>query len=185
MTHEQTFPDLKSRLIAAAQFWAGAHDPEAPLSRLGKRVAGDANFFARIEAPDATLQVATLERFARFLGDAGNWPDGAVPDEVCDFVHVTGVSSAACAASPDSAGVPIGSHPGGASPRPDSPLPPIAAPPASPPVSRDSAGAAAEAGGAGSRLSGGSRPCAGAEAGFLGAARDERLSVGPGKGEVA
>lgn len=78
------------------------------MSRLGKRVAGDANFFVRLEAPEATLQVATLERFATFLGDAGNWPGGTVPAEVCAFVHIVGVSSAACGTSADSCALDIG-----------------------------------------------------------------------------
>jgi hypothetical protein len=83
--------DLKSRLIQSAGEWAAAHD--CGLSRIGKRVAGDANFFARLGAPDATCNLATLERFARYLGDGSNWPDGAVPEGVRGFVHVFGITT--------------------------------------------------------------------------------------------
>lgn len=82
--------DLKSRLIRSAESWAAAHD--CGLSRIGKRVAGDANFFARLESTDATCNVTTLERFARFLGDPANWPEAAVPDAVREFVHVVGIT---------------------------------------------------------------------------------------------
>lgn len=89
-------PDLKSRLIASAESWAAAHD--CALSRIGKQVAGDANFFPRLSAPEATCNIATLERFARFLGDEGNWPEGEVPDAVADFVAAVGVVPAQDAA---------------------------------------------------------------------------------------
>jgi hypothetical protein len=92
---------LKSRLVSAARLWAAAQEPEAPLSRLGKKVAGDAGFFTRIESPAATLTIATLERFAQFLVAAEHWPDGEVPDEVCQFAHVVGGSGAAPDQSPD------------------------------------------------------------------------------------
>ena len=78
--------DLKSRLAACAEQWSMAHDA-APLSRLGKLVAGDANFFARIAAPSSSLNVKTLEKFATHLGDPASWPDGLVPQEVQAFVH--------------------------------------------------------------------------------------------------
>lgn len=82
--------DLKSRLIQCAEAWAAAHG-DAPLSRLGKLVAGDANFFERLRAGGG-VNVTTLEKFARFLADAANWPDGTVPEEARAFAHVTGVS---------------------------------------------------------------------------------------------
>lgn len=82
--------DLKSRLLRSAESWAAAH--ACGVGRIGKRVAGDANFFTRLEAPEATCNVATLEKFARFLGDGANWPDGVVPGEVAAFVHVVGVT---------------------------------------------------------------------------------------------
>ena len=81
--------DLKSRLIRCAESWAAAHD--CGVTRIGKRVAGDANFFARLAQPEASCTTATLEKFARFLGDAANWPAGLVPLAVRDFVKVVGV----------------------------------------------------------------------------------------------
>ena len=89
--------DLKSRLIRSAEVWSAAHD--CALSRIGKRVAGDANFFARLESPEASCNVATLERFARFLGDPANWPEAAVPDAVREFAHVVGVTPDPAAAA--------------------------------------------------------------------------------------
>jgi hypothetical protein len=82
--------DLKSRLIRCAEAWAQAHD--CGVSRLGKRVAGDANFFVRLESPDATCNIATLEKFGRFLGAGENWPAGRVPDDVVAFIHVLGIN---------------------------------------------------------------------------------------------
>lgn len=81
---------LVERLKAAAQTWADLNG--ASLARLGRAVMNDNGFFSRIDANPVTT-TATLERFARFLGDGGNWPDAAVPDEVRAFVHVTGVST--------------------------------------------------------------------------------------------
>lgn len=86
---------LVDRLRDCAGRWVSAHG--ASLARLGRTVINDGGFFARIDAPGASVTTATLERFARFLGDPGNWPDGAVPDEVAAFVHVTGVSPPAAA----------------------------------------------------------------------------------------
>lgn len=81
---------LVERLKASAQTWADANG--ATLARLGRCVMNDNGFFSRIDGNPVTT-TATLEKFARFLGDAANWPDGAVPEEVRAFVHVTGVSA--------------------------------------------------------------------------------------------
>lgn len=81
---------LIERLKAAAQQWVEAND--ASLARLGRAVMNDNGFFSRIDGNPVTT-TATLERFARFLGDAANWPEGIVPEEVRAFVHVTGVST--------------------------------------------------------------------------------------------
>jgi hypothetical protein len=97
---------LLDRLIIAADLWAAANG--GTRSRLSRTVINDGGFFGRLESPGASTTTATLEKFARFLGDAANWPGGAVPQEVCAFIHVTGVSSAACAPSPDIAGPIIG-----------------------------------------------------------------------------
>ena len=83
-------PTLLDRLRVSAQLWVEARD--ASFARLGREVINDGGFFARIEARGASTTTATLERFARFLGDAANWPDGEVPEAVRGFVHVVGVN---------------------------------------------------------------------------------------------
>lgn len=88
---------LIDRLKQAAQLWTEAHG--FTLARLGREVVNDGGFFARIDAPEASTTTATLERFARFLGDGTNWPGGVVPDAVASFVHVVGVSPAETAAA--------------------------------------------------------------------------------------
>ena len=81
---------LVERLKSAAQQWANAND--ATLARLGRVVMNDNGFFSRIDGNPVTT-TATLEKFARFLGEVGNWPTGVVPDDVLAFVHVTGVTA--------------------------------------------------------------------------------------------
>lgn len=83
---------LTDRLTAAAKLWAEANDRS--LARLATLVANDGKFFARCEAGTANPTASTLERFARFLGDGANWPEGTVPEEVKAFVHVVGVTPA-------------------------------------------------------------------------------------------
>lgn len=98
--------DLKSRLLTCAELWAAAHARDgqpAPLSRLGKAVAGDANFFERV-ASGGGVNLATLEKFARELADPASWPDGVVPEEARTFAHYTGVSAADGSPSPGNPG---------------------------------------------------------------------------------
>lgn len=79
-------PDLRSKLKAAQEAWCKAHD--APASRLGKLVASDAAFFDRVEGRNVLpCTVATLEKFARFLVDPVNWPEGKVADEAKALAH--------------------------------------------------------------------------------------------------
>lgn len=101
MSNEIEPAPLVERLKAAAQQWVDAHG--ASLARLGRAVMNDGGFFSRIDGNPVTT-TATLERFARFLGDAANWPNGDVPGEVAAFVHVTGVSTETDAASPGKSG---------------------------------------------------------------------------------
>lgn len=82
-------PDLKSRLIACAEIWCQAHG--APLTRLAKLVTSDARRLDRV-ADGNGLNVDTLEKFARYLIDPANWPEGvAVPEAVAAFGQVVGV----------------------------------------------------------------------------------------------
>ncbi len=82
---------LIERLRLCAQLWVEATG--GSFARLGRTVLNDSSFFNRIESPQGTT-TATLERFARYLGDAANWPEGAVPDEARAFALVTGVATA-------------------------------------------------------------------------------------------
>lgn len=88
---------LVDALAAAAEQWTKAHADEAgcaaPLSRLAKLAVGNPKFFD--ELPDMRRGPTTsmLERFARFLHDSTDWPDGLVPVEVCRFAHRVGVSA--------------------------------------------------------------------------------------------
>lgn len=100
---DQPVIPLPDRLRRAAQIWADAQG--ASLSRLGGKVLNDTSFFSRRAAQNPTT--VTLERFARFLGDEAEWPEGEVPQEVRAFIHAVGVSPDAEAASPDIAGAAI------------------------------------------------------------------------------
>jgi hypothetical protein len=80
---------LIERLRVAATAWAACHD--ASLARLGRLVMNDNGFFSRIETNPVTT-TATLERFAKFLADAANWPDGVIAVDAMVFAHVTGIS---------------------------------------------------------------------------------------------
>lgn len=92
MIEQSTLSDLLCRVAA---LWVAA-DPtgRATLARLGRRVVNDTSFFARLENPGASTTTTTLERFARFLHDAANWPGGVVPVEACELAHRVGVSAA-------------------------------------------------------------------------------------------
>ncbi|MBA3053627.1 MAG: hypothetical protein FP826_01520 [Sphingomonadales bacterium] len=90
---------LVERLRLCAQLWTDHN--AATLARLGRTVINDGGYFARIDSPEASTTTATLEKFARFLGDGANWPDGLVPEAVRDFVHVVGVCPDPAMPSPD------------------------------------------------------------------------------------
>ncbi|XUU60669.1 hypothetical protein ACRAQ6_14085 [Erythrobacter sp. HA6-11] len=94
--------DLKSRLQAAAAAWCSVHG-NAPLSRLGKRIAFDATFFDRI-ASGGGVNLATLEKFAAFFADPLNWvvegescaeAQKLIPQEALAFCHAVGVTAPA------------------------------------------------------------------------------------------
>lgn len=101
--------DLKTRLSLAATAWCVAHaDQEgapAPASRLA-RAAGydDGEFFEKLPTARRGPSTNTLEKFARFLADPANWPEGEVGDEAKTFAHAVGVSPADGAASAGKAG---------------------------------------------------------------------------------
>lgn len=90
-------PSLIDRLSAASDAWARANDSH--IARLGRLVVNDTSFFAglpdRVKGPSTD----TLEKFARFLADPANWPEGRVAAEAVAFAHVVGVSAPDGAAS--------------------------------------------------------------------------------------
>lgn len=92
MTQPLSLPDLL-RTVADAWVLAGTAD-RASLARLGRAVVNDSSFFTRLENPQASTTTATLERFARFLLDPANWPDGRVVQEAREFAHRLGVTLA-------------------------------------------------------------------------------------------
>lgn len=91
--------DLKTRLASAANAWCRACSIEAgdcvPLSRLSKPIMGDGKFFDGLQDMRRGPSTDTLEKFARFLADPANWPDGVVAEEAKAFAHVVGVSAPA------------------------------------------------------------------------------------------
>ncbi len=79
---------LMDHLRECADIWSAAND--APLGRLGRLAINDGGFFARVDERGISPTTTTLERFARFLGDVGNWPGEAVPPQVRGFVERVG-----------------------------------------------------------------------------------------------
>ena len=89
---------LIDRLNECATLWVDATG--GTLARLGREVVNDGGYFARIGDTGASTTTATLEKFARYLGDPANWPagkdgGGCVPEQITAFAHVTGVTAPA------------------------------------------------------------------------------------------
>ena len=84
---------LVEHLLQCANGWASAQ--QSTLANLGRRVVRDTSFFTRLEKPGSSTTAATLEKFAGFLCNPANWPDGEVPEEAAAFAHRVGVSAAA------------------------------------------------------------------------------------------
>ena len=83
---------LVDRLRQVAHLWVAANEARS-LARLGKTVVNDGGFFTRLESAAQGTTTATLEKFAVFLGDPGNWPEGNVPQEAVDLAHRVGIST--------------------------------------------------------------------------------------------
>src|SRR5690349_2690940 len=92
---------LVERLRRCAELWSDASG--ASLATLGRNAINDSSFFNRLDSPRGPT-TATLEQFARFLGDEANWPERQVPVEVLGFLHAVGVSAEPVALSPGKAG---------------------------------------------------------------------------------
>ncbi|KLE32438.1 hypothetical protein [Aurantiacibacter luteus] len=94
MTSERPLLDL---LNACADTWAQAN--MTTLAQLSLRVTGGNNRFFRDLAAGSDPGVGRVERFARFLHDPANWPEGLVPEVACELAHRVGVSGAALSAA--------------------------------------------------------------------------------------
>lgn len=93
MMTANTGKTLVDALMECAELWCVAHTPEpAPLARLGRLAVGDGGFFTRLPTQSKGATTDTLERFARFLLDPANWPDGRVVPHAREFAHRLGVS---------------------------------------------------------------------------------------------
>lgn len=90
-------PSLRQRLLAAANAWAVATG--RTLGGLSAKVANHGHALDRLADPDKAVTDATLEKFARFLVDPANWPNGAVAKEAVDLAHVVGVNTQTAPAS--------------------------------------------------------------------------------------
>lgn len=108
-------PTLIEQLHRCAVLWTNLH--EAAPGRIGRLVVNDGGVLTRIAQPGASVTTATLERFAAFLVDAGNWPEGCVPEEAVEFAHRVGIVAHPASLSPGKDGNPSPScdctaHPG-------------------------------------------------------------------------
>ncbi len=83
-------PRLRDRLLHAAEAWSRATG--RTLGALSSIVSNHAQTVERLRDPSNKVTDATLEKFAAFLADPANWPQGAVPQEAIDLAHVVGVS---------------------------------------------------------------------------------------------
>lgn len=97
-----TSPSPLDRLRNCAALYAEAHG--AKPSRLSRLAINDAGFFDNLDARPKGPSIDTMTTFARFLADAGNWPEGGVPQEAREFAHVMGVSASAGSPSPGTPG---------------------------------------------------------------------------------
>lgn len=97
MTQSPT-PSLRTRLFTAADAWCAATGRS--LGALSSVVTNHGSTLERLRDPNAAVTDVTLEKFARFLLDQNNWPEGAgIPEEVIAFGHAVGISASAAVAS--------------------------------------------------------------------------------------
>lgn len=81
----------RERLLASAEAWS--HATGRSLGALSSIVSNHGSTLERLKNPATGVNDITLEKFARFLVDASNWPEGVeVPAEVIAFGHAVGVS---------------------------------------------------------------------------------------------
>lgn len=79
----------RDRLLGVAALWSEATGRSA--GALSSVVSNHGSTLDRLRDPSLAVTDTTLEKFARFLADAANWPGGDVPPEALALAHVTGV----------------------------------------------------------------------------------------------
>ncbi|MBB3034028.1 hypothetical protein [Alteriqipengyuania lutimaris] len=82
---------LVDRLRTAADAWA--QESDATLAKLGRVVVNHSGFFNDLDRMPRGPSTDTLEKFARYLIDPANWPEGAVSQEAVELAHVVGVTA--------------------------------------------------------------------------------------------
>lgn len=82
---------LRDTLLLAAERWALATGRST--GALSSVVANNGRALERLRNPSTSVTDATLEKFACYLADAANWPEGAVPQEAVDLAHRVGVTT--------------------------------------------------------------------------------------------
>lgn len=82
---------LRDTLLLAAERWALATGRST--GALSSIVANNGRALERLRDPDTAVTDATLEKFAGYLADSANWPDGSVPKEAIDLAHRVGIST--------------------------------------------------------------------------------------------
>ncbi|MBX7459530.1 hypothetical protein [Qipengyuania huizhouensis] len=97
MNSPATIP-LRDRLLAAAGAWTASTGRSS--GALSARVMDDGKTLDRLaEDPGRAVYDTTISKFAKFLVDPENWPEGEVADEAKALAHVVGVSAPAPALS--------------------------------------------------------------------------------------
>lgn len=81
---------LRDRLLLAADAWCAATGRS--VGALSSVVANHAQTLQRLRDPSNNVTDATIEKFAAFLSDPANWPEGAVSQEAIDLAHRVGVT---------------------------------------------------------------------------------------------
>lgn len=81
-----------------ADLWAARTDRST--GALSSVVTNNGRSLERLRDPANSVTDATLEKFARFLVDPANWPDGSVPQEAVDLAHRVGVTPDGASLSP-------------------------------------------------------------------------------------
>lgn len=82
---------LRDHLLLVADIWATRTDRST--GALSSVVTNNGRSLERLRDPATSVTDATIERFAVFLADVDNWPDGVIPQEALDLAHRVGIST--------------------------------------------------------------------------------------------